>query len=209
MRRVAAVCAFFALLSLAAPAQARVDVAIDLSQQKMHVTSATGTYDWPISSGRSGFSTPGGSYAPIRLEAMHYSHKYHMAPMPHAIFFHGGYAIHGTYASGALGRPASHGCVRLSPANAAQLYAMVKAEGASIAITGTPPQSAPRYAAHHRRPARIYAAAPSEAPGDGADVQSQVNGAYAAAGYRYVGRMQGHRVYQAAPAVAPDSIFSF
>jgi lipoprotein-anchoring transpeptidase ErfK/SrfK len=67
---------------------------------------------------------------------MHYSKKYDNAPMPHSIFFRGGYAIHGTYATGALGRPVSHGCVRLSPAHAAQLYDMVKREGARISISG-------------------------------------------------------------------------
>jgi hypothetical protein len=73
---------------------------------------------------------------------MHYSHKYHMSPMPYSIFFLGGYAIHGTYATGYLGRPASHGCVRLSTEHAAILFHMVQAEGARISISGTPPTSA-------------------------------------------------------------------
>lgn len=127
-------------------AQATVAVAIDLSRQSMHVDSRSGSYDWPISSARSGFYTPGGSYAPTHMEVMHYSHKYHMSPMPHAIFFRGGYAIHGTYATGALGSPASHGCVRLSPGNAAALYSMVKSEGARISISGAPPVSRSFYA---------------------------------------------------------------
>ena len=55
--------------------------------------------------------------------------------MPHSIFFRGGYAIHGSNATGALGRPASHGCVRLSPANAARLYQIVQNEGGNISIT--------------------------------------------------------------------------
>jgi hypothetical protein len=120
----------------------------------MHVTSASGTYDWPISSARSGFYTPGGAFAPVRLERMHYSKKYHMSPMPYSIFFRGGFAIHGTYDVRELGHPASHGCVRLSPGNAATLYGMVKSEGALIAISGTPPASRPfgrdRHIARHR-----------------------------------------------------------
>lgn len=124
-------------------AEATVSVAIDLTHQRMHVESGRGRYDWPISSARSGFYTPGGSFAPTHLELMHYSRKYHMSPMPHAIFFRGGYAIHGTYSTASLGRPASHGCVRLSPGNAASLYTMVKAEGARISISGTPPASQP------------------------------------------------------------------
>ena len=122
-------------------ADATVSVAIDLTHQRMHVVASRGTYDWPVSSARSGFYTPGGSFAPTHLERMHYSKKYHMSPMPYSIFFRGGYAIHGTYATGALGRPASHGCVRLSPGHAAALYRMVQSEGARISISGTPPSS--------------------------------------------------------------------
>lgn len=120
-------------------AQATVQVAIDLTHQRMHVDSAEGHFDWPISSARSGFYTPGGSFAPTHLERMHYSHKYHMSPMPHAIFFRGGYAIHGTYSTASLGQPASHGCVRLSPGHAAALYDMVRTEGGRISISGAPP----------------------------------------------------------------------
>ena len=134
----------------AGAAHATVQVAIDLTHQRMHVEADEGTFDWPISSARSGFSTPHGSYAPERLELMHYSHKYHMSPMPHAIFFRGGYAIHGTYSTASLGRPASHGCVRLSPGNATTLYDMVRHEGARIAVSGTPPASRPFATASYR-----------------------------------------------------------
>ncbi|PWB82446.1 MAG: L,D-transpeptidase, partial [Methylocystaceae bacterium] len=127
-------------------AQATVRIHIDLSTQRMHVESSNGSYTWPVSTARSGYSTPRGSYAPTGLQRMHYSRKYHMSPMPHSIFFRGGYAIHGTYATGALGRPASHGCVRLAPGAAAQLYRMVQAEGARISITGAP-RHATRFAA--------------------------------------------------------------
>ena len=151
--------ALVALLAATSVVHARVSVAIDLTNQRMHVESEEGSYDWPISSARSGFYTPGGSFAPTHLELMHYSKKYHMSPMPHAIFFRGGYAIHGTYSTGELGRPASHGCVRLSPANAASLYAMVKAEGARISISGRPPASRPFAIARQERRHTHYAAA--------------------------------------------------
>ena len=117
-----------------------VTISVDLSSQTMHVTSASGeSYSWPISSGKAGFGTPRGYYKPTSLQVMHYSRKYDMTPMPHSIFFRGGYAIHATSAVGALGRPASHGCIRLSPSNAAKLFQMVKREGARIAINGSPP----------------------------------------------------------------------
>lgn len=150
-RLVLATTSVAALLAGTVMAQALVHVQIDLTHQRMHVTSDEGDYDWPISSARSGFTTPDGSYAPTHMELMHYSKKYHMSPMPHAIFFRGGYAIHGTYETGSLGRPASHGCVRLSPGNAARLYSMVEAEGARIGISGTPPASRPFAVARHYR----------------------------------------------------------
>ncbi len=139
-----ALCAFFASIGLAC---ATVRIHIDLSSQRMHVESSTGSYTWPVSTARAGYYTPRGYFAPTGMQRMHYSRKYHMSPMPHSIFFRGGYAIHGSYATGALGRPASHGCVRLSPGNAAALYQMVQREGGSISITGSPPGGGARYAA--------------------------------------------------------------
>jgi hypothetical protein len=142
----------FAVLGWAGAAQATVQIHIDLSTQRMNVQSSKGSFSWPVSTARSGYSTPRGSFAPTGMQRMHYSRKYHMSPMPHSIFFHGGYAIHGTYATKALGRPASHGCVRLAPGNAAALYKMVQEEGGSISISGAPPHST-RHAARggHRR----------------------------------------------------------
>jgi hypothetical protein len=126
--------AFFASFGLA---HATANIHIDLSTQTMHVDSGSGSYTWPVSTARAGYTTPAGSYAPVGMERMHYSRKYHMSPMPYSIFFRGGYAIHGTYATGALGHPASHGCVRLAPGNAKRLYEIVQSEGGSISITGS------------------------------------------------------------------------
>lgn len=103
---------------------------INLSEQRMDV-SVNGLHyaSWAISSGRNGYRTPTGSFKPQRLKRMHYSTKYDDAPMPHSIFFYKGYAIHGTDQVRRLGRPASHGCVRLHPQAAAELYALVKQYG--------------------------------------------------------------------------------
>ncbi len=50
--------------------------------------------------------------------------------MPYSIFFTpDGHAIHGSLHTRQLGRAASHGCIRLDPANAAILYDLVTAEG--------------------------------------------------------------------------------
>lgn len=85
---------------------------------------------WPVSTGRKGFATPSGSYKPTRMHRMWYSKKYDNSPMPYSVFFRGGYAIHGTGYVKQLGRPASHGCVRLATGNAAAFYSLVKQHGA-------------------------------------------------------------------------------
>jgi len=108
----------------------RIVAKIDLSDQQMKVYKGEKKlYNWTVSTARSGYITPKGSYKPYYLHKMHYSKKYHNSPMPHSIFFKGGYAIHGTKSIGRLGRRASHGCVRLHPDNAKKLYALVQKYG--------------------------------------------------------------------------------
>jgi lipoprotein-anchoring transpeptidase ErfK/SrfK len=112
------------------PAQANVVVSIDKGSQTMSVSvDGQPSYRWAVSTARSGYSTPSGVYHPQRLERSHFSKLYYNSPMPYSIFFHGGYAIHGSYEINRLGGPASHGCVRLHPSNAATLYALVSREG--------------------------------------------------------------------------------
>lgn len=131
----------FAFFGIVHAAQATVRVSIDTDTQTMTATSDDGsTYTWPVSTGRSGFATPRGTYGVQRMMAVAHSNLYNNAPMPHSIFFSGAYAIHGTYATGMLGRPASHGCIRLAPGAAAKLFSMVRSEGAVISITGSAPR---------------------------------------------------------------------
>lgn len=156
MRIIGGACALFVSFFAAAEAEATAIVDINLSSQTMHVRANGGSYDWRVSTARSGFVTPRGHYRPISLQRMHYSRKYNMTPMPYAIFFRGGYAIHGTYSTAQLGRPVSHGCVRLAPGNAALLFSLVRSEGGSIRIFGAPPHGL--YArAHRRQHATAYA----------------------------------------------------
>ncbi|NNF78075.1 MAG: L,D-transpeptidase [Rhizobiales bacterium] len=137
---LAAVAMLLGLQGSFAPAQAAKIVAkIDLSQQRMNVyRNGRKLYSWRVSTGRGRYRTPTGSYRPTVLRRMHYSSKYNNAPMPHSIFFRGGYAVHGTNHIRRLGRPASHGCVRLHPRNAAKLFNLVRRSGqrnARIVIT--------------------------------------------------------------------------
>jgi hypothetical protein len=137
MRRIAVLASFFGafLLAVAMPGEAFANILITINKldQQMTVTvDGVPKYHWPVSTGRFGYSTPSGTYHPFRMEATYFSKEWDDAPMPHSIFFTGqGHAIHGTPHTGNLGRPVSHGCVRLSPANAATLYSLVSAEGMS------------------------------------------------------------------------------
>src|SRR5262249_15701493 len=109
---------------------ASLEARIDVSTQTMTVSQyGRVVYNWPVSTARPAYVTPRGRYRPQSLHRMWYSRKYEMSPMPYSVFFRGGYAIHGTNYVKSLGRPASHGCVRLHTANAATFYAMVKDVG--------------------------------------------------------------------------------
>jgi len=101
-----------AVVSLAAsllPAHASVLIKVNKSDQRMTVfVNGAEQYSWPVSTGAPGYDTPSGSFRPNRMDADHHSQEYNNAPMPHAIF---------------------HGCVRLSPAHAAELFSLVKRDG--------------------------------------------------------------------------------
>jgi lipoprotein-anchoring transpeptidase ErfK/SrfK len=113
-----------------APARADVVVRIDKSSQRMRVSLNGATrYNWPVSTGRSGHGTPSGEFRPQTMARRWFSRKYYNSPMPHAIFFYYGFAIHGTTDLARLGSPASHGCVRLHPSHATALFALVQHDG--------------------------------------------------------------------------------
>lgn len=138
---------FFALLAAVAAgllfttpdqAEARVRVHVDKSSQVMRVyVNGYLRHTWRVSTGRRGYYTPTGTYSPKRLARRHYSSKYNGSPMPYSIFFRGGYAIHGSYQTAQLGRPASHGCIRLHPGNAARLFSLVSAHRGATRIVIT------------------------------------------------------------------------
>jgi lipoprotein-anchoring transpeptidase ErfK/SrfK len=111
-----------------------VTAEVSLSEQRMVLTvvEKTGlakTFVWKVSTGKKGYRTPTGAWNPTWLSIDHKSRTYDNAPMPFAVFFKGGYAVHATDAVAKLGQPASHGCVRLAPANAAMFFDLVKTYG--------------------------------------------------------------------------------
>ena len=135
-------------------------IAVDKTTQKMSVfIDGTKKYDWRVSTGRPGYSTPSGTYTAASMNEVWYSKEWDNAPMPHAIFFmRDGHAIHGSYEVKSLGKPASHGCVRLSPQNANILYALVGKNGlknTQVVLTGVTPGGEYKVANHagsHRTP---------------------------------------------------------
>jgi hypothetical protein len=123
-------------------AQAKVSITVDKDAQMMTVAvDGIDRYHWPVSTGNPSHETPNGSFRTFRMEADHFSKEFDDAPMPHSIFFTKiGHAIHGTESERSLGLPVSHGCVRLSRANATTLYALVEQQGVlntTVTLTGS------------------------------------------------------------------------
>jgi hypothetical protein len=129
LHRSLAVFAALAAFVFGAPASADLLIHVDKSTQRMDVSlDGAPLFVWPVSTGAPSYDTPSGEFKPFRMEKEHFSREWDDAPMPHSIFFTmKGHAIHGSSHS-SIGRPASHGCVRLAPKNAAILFDLVKQE---------------------------------------------------------------------------------
>ena len=144
--------AFAACALLAPAAEAAVVVTIDKSAQQMTVAvDGRPLHQWPVSTGKGAqYDTPNGKFKAFRMERDHFSKEWDDAPMPHSIFFtQKGHAIHGSFDVKRLGTPASHGCVRLAPANAKTLFELVEQEGVlntTVVLTGVAPSGAPAVA---------------------------------------------------------------
>ena len=119
-------------------------ISIDKTKQEMTVfLDGIEKYHWPVSTGRAGYSTPSGTYTATSMNEIWYSKQWDNSPMPHSIFFmKDGHAVHGSYEVKNLGKPVSHGCVRISPENATTLYSLVKENGlenTQVVLTGVTP----------------------------------------------------------------------
>src|ERR1700722_13139221 len=155
-------------LPCASAARADIAIAIDKSTQQMSVAvDGAQRYEWPISTGRSGYDTPNGTFKVNRMDADHLSQEWDNAPMPHTMFFDlHGHAIHGFFDVKHLGSPVSHGCVRLGPANAAALFALVQGQGMSqttVVVSGQAPARGGEEMARRRTPTQQVAAQPVQA----------------------------------------------
>lgn len=133
------------VINNAAAKLAVIRVKISLDTQRLTVEGPELNKAFKISSGLAPeHGTPGSGrcFSPDFIESMHYSSLYNKAPMPNSVFFNGNIAIHGTEAEKLLGRPASHGCIRLSKADAKTFFDVVKANGranVSICVEGKTP----------------------------------------------------------------------
>jgi hypothetical protein len=144
-------------LPLTSFARADIVIAIDKSTQQMSVAvDGSQRYVWPVSTGRPGYDTPNGNFKINRMDADHYSQEWDNAPMPHTMFFDmQGHAVHGFFDVKHLGLAVSHGCVRLSPDNAAVLFDLVKGEGmanTTVIIGGRTPGGGNGPVARSRQP---------------------------------------------------------
>lgn len=150
------------VLMLSAAAQAELLIQVDKSAQRMTVTvNGEQLYDWPVSTGGPDYDTPSGTFRPFRMDIDHHSEEWDNAPMPYSIFFtQTGDAMHGTYEQRNLGHAVSHGCVRLSPKNAATLWALVKREkmaNTTVVLRGAIPGVRPSAVARGRQiPLNVY-----------------------------------------------------
>lgn len=125
----------------AAPLVATIDVPNQTMTVKRHGEII---HQWSVSTARAGYITPRGSFRPYRIHRIWHSRTYDNAPMPYAVFYDRGWAIHGTTAVSRLGQPASHGCVRLATENARIFYDLVREIGAGntrIVVTDEPAAS--------------------------------------------------------------------
>jgi lipoprotein-anchoring transpeptidase ErfK/SrfK len=139
-------------------------ISINKTKQRMTVfLDGIEKYDWPVSTGRPGYSTPSGTYTATSMNEIWYSKQWDNSPMPHSVFFiKDGHAIHGTYEGKNLGKPASHGCVRISVENAATLYALVEKSGlknTQVVLTGVTPGGEYKFANVARAQVQVQAQA--------------------------------------------------
>ena len=101
---------------------------VDLSSQRMNVyVNGKKKYSWSVATGKKGWRTPTGSFTPITTYRSIYVKRWN-ATLPYAVVLkRSGIAIHGS--NGPMGRPRSHGCIRLSVGHAAKFYKLVSKYG--------------------------------------------------------------------------------
>jgi len=190
---------------LSSAAYANIVISINKGTQRMLVSvDGVTRYQWRVSTGRAGYDTPSGVFKVNRMDPDHHSKEYDNAFMPDSMFFDlNGHAIHGFNDVPHLGMAVSHGCVRLSPANAATLYALVKDEGmanTTVEINGHIPSRGAPLVASRQAPGQEAAYEPPPSYGQPAYYPPQGYGQqpYGPRGYSY-GQQPAPYPQQSAP----------
>lgn len=168
MRMCKLAAALAAVLVIGALRPAAADILINISKESQRMSvlvDGTAKYNWLVSTGTKRYTTPSGVYRAQWMAKKWRSKQWNNAPMPHSIFFHKGYAIHGTTDIKRLGKIASHGCVRLHPDNAAKLYSLVAKDLLNTRIVVSDdvidaPEETP--VKPKRKPSRYVAEAPAD-----------------------------------------------
>ena len=116
-----------------------IEIVVSLPQQRAYVFRGDTLIGVStVSSGRAGYDTPTGSYAILQKARFHRSNLYDNAPMPFMQrLTWDGLALH---AGAVPDHPASHGCIRLPPQFARDLFAMTRL-GATVHIIAAAPNS--------------------------------------------------------------------
>jgi lipoprotein-anchoring transpeptidase ErfK/SrfK len=103
---------------------------VDLEEQTLVAYEADRpVFATMVSTGRAGFETPTGTF---RIQSKHVSttmddpnagaESYSIEDVPWTMYFEGSYALHGAFWHDRFGRPRSHGCVNLAPADARWVF---------------------------------------------------------------------------------------
>ena len=118
-------------------------ITISIAQQWLYAYEGSQlVFDAPVTTGKDGFNTPTGTYAiyaKVPLQTMRGSlggESWVVPDVPHAMYFNGGVALHGTYWHNLFGSGVriSHGCVNLPLESAAWLYSWAQM-GTSVQVT--------------------------------------------------------------------------
>lgn len=116
----------------AASPQGPLHLVINTRKQRIYVFVGETLIGWDrISTGRRGYRTTPGTYSILEKRVRHFSNLYDNAPMHYMQrLTWAGMAIH---AGRVTGRPASHGCIRLTTSFAKQLFA-VTSVGTTVVV---------------------------------------------------------------------------
>lgn len=117
--------------------QSGVVITVSLSSQTMHVFRDGVLWrSSPVSTGKKGKRTPTGVFAILQKKRHHRSNLYSNAPMPFMQrLTWSGIAIHAGHLPG---YPASHGCIRLPAAFAAELFKITGPTTTAVIVTDEP-----------------------------------------------------------------------